>query len=110
MKTGALIRTAIEGAAVICTSPPEMRQNLREFGEQLGLAFQLADDILDYQPQAPEKSGFPYLMGLDRTKSKLHQTTQKALLHLNPLGPMARELKILTEWNVQRAGVNHESP
>ena len=102
MKTGALIRVSIEGAAVACGAPPEIRQNLKEFGEKLGLAFQLADDILDYNPQSPEKSGFPYLMGLASTRSQLSEISQTAIALLSPLGVAARELKDLTLWNAQR--------
>ena len=47
MKTGALIRFACEAGAIVAGSPAEDRAALRRFGERIGLAFQLADDILD---------------------------------------------------------------
>ncbi len=47
MKTGALIRFACEAGAIIAGASAENRQRLRRFGEKIGLAFQLADDILD---------------------------------------------------------------
>ncbi|MFS2153511.1 polyprenyl synthetase family protein [Rhizobium sp. Rhizsp42] len=47
MKTGALIRFACEAGAIVAGSPTEDRATLRRFGERIGLAFQLADDILD---------------------------------------------------------------
>jgi farnesyl diphosphate synthase len=47
MKTGALIRFACEAGAIVAGSPAEDRATLRRFGERIGLAFQLADDILD---------------------------------------------------------------
>jgi farnesyl diphosphate synthase len=52
MKTGALIRFACEAGALIAASPPEDRRRLRTFGEKIGLAFQLADDILDLTSDA----------------------------------------------------------
>ena len=47
MKTGALIRFACEAGAIIAGASAENRQRLSRFGEKIGLAFQLADDILD---------------------------------------------------------------
>lgn len=47
MKTGAIIRFACEAGAVIAGAADEDRQRLRRFGEKIGLAFQLADDLLD---------------------------------------------------------------
>jgi farnesyl diphosphate synthase len=47
MKTGALIRVACEAGAIVAGATAEDRARLRSFGERIGLAFQLADDILD---------------------------------------------------------------
>ena len=47
MKTGALIRFASEAGAIISGASMEDRKRLRIFGEKIGLAFQLADDLLD---------------------------------------------------------------
>jgi farnesyl diphosphate synthase len=47
MKTGALIRFACEAGAIVAGASAEDRATLRRFGERIGLAFQLADDILD---------------------------------------------------------------
>ena len=52
MKTGALIRFACEAAAIIAGAAEEDRQRLRAFGERIGLAFQLADDLLDLTADA----------------------------------------------------------
>jgi farnesyl diphosphate synthase len=52
MKTGALIRFACEAGAIIAGAPAEDRQRLRIFGEKTGLAFQLADDLLDLTADA----------------------------------------------------------
>jgi farnesyl diphosphate synthase len=52
MKTGALIRFACEAGAIIAGAPAEDRQRLRQFGEKIGLAFQLADDLLDLTSDA----------------------------------------------------------
>ncbi|MFA6155619.1 polyprenyl synthetase family protein [Mesorhizobium sp.] len=47
MKTGALIRFACEAGALVAGAPVEDRERLAEFGSAIGLAFQLADDLLD---------------------------------------------------------------
>ncbi|MBB5573753.1 MULTISPECIES: polyprenyl synthetase family protein [Rhizobium] len=52
MKTGALIRFACEAGAIIAGASAENRQRLRTFGEKIGLAFQLADDLLDLTADA----------------------------------------------------------
>ena len=52
MKTGALIRFACEAGAIIAGAPGEDRKRLRIFGEKIGLAFQLADDLLDLTADA----------------------------------------------------------
>jgi farnesyl diphosphate synthase len=52
MKTGALIRFACEAGAMIAGAAAEDRARLRRFGEKIGLAFQLADDILDLTADA----------------------------------------------------------
>ncbi len=52
MKTGALIRFACEAGAIIAGASAEDRRRLRTFGEKIGLAFQLADDLLDLTADA----------------------------------------------------------
>ncbi len=52
MKTGALIRFACEAGAIIAGASSDDRQRLRAFGEKIGLAFQLADDLLDLTADA----------------------------------------------------------
>lgn len=52
MKTGALIRFACEAGAIIADASDEDRRRLRTFGEKIGLAFQLADDLLDLTADA----------------------------------------------------------
>jgi farnesyl diphosphate synthase len=52
MKTGALLRFACEAGAIVAGRGAEDRQRLRDFGEKIGLAFQLADDLLDITADA----------------------------------------------------------
>ncbi|MEN8141482.1 MAG: polyprenyl synthetase family protein [Thermodesulfobacteriota bacterium] len=55
-KTGALISSACEVGAIFAEASPEQRQALRTYGDGLGLAFQMVDDLLDYQGD-PERTG-----------------------------------------------------
>ena len=52
MKTGALIRFACEAGAIVAGAPADDRERLGEFGSAIGLAFQLADDLLDLTANA----------------------------------------------------------
>ena len=54
MKTGALIRFACEAGAIIAGAPRDDRERLAEFGSAIGLAFQLADDLLDLTADASQ--------------------------------------------------------
>lgn len=79
LKTGALIKVAIEGAAVVCGTPTPVRAQLAEYGRLLGLAFQVADDILDYDPEHPELCSLTASMGMEKTKAYLDKLSQQAV-------------------------------
>jgi farnesyl diphosphate synthase len=70
MKTGALLRFACEAGAILAGAEAEDRQRLRRFGEILGLAFQLADDVLDVTADA-ETMGKATGKDADRGKATL---------------------------------------
>jgi len=99
MKTGALIRVACEGAAVICRLNDEKKKYCREFGENLGFAFQLADDLLDSQEGKIEKGSFPDLLGLEKTKEILLQTSEASTRLLQKMGIDSGRLHNLVEYN-----------
>jgi geranylgeranyl diphosphate synthase type II len=102
LKTGALIRVSVEGAAVIARVPADERVALRELGARLGLAFQLADDILDYDPKAIEPSGLPAIVGLEGTQERLEKTTARAAELLGRYGALGEGLKAMIEFNLKR--------
>jgi geranylgeranyl diphosphate synthase type II len=101
LKTGALIRVAAEGAAHILGLPKESREKVRKFGEKLGLAFQLKDDILDSQEKI-EKGSFPELLGLEQTESYLNEVTQEAHALLQQLSIEKSALADLLKMNLHR--------
>ena len=101
-KTGALIRVSVEAAAVLCQASPNQVAALREFGEHLGLAFQLADDIEDFDPAKPEKISYVSLLGLDQTRNRLRETSTAALNCLKEFGTEADDLRFMITFNHDR--------
>lgn len=100
LKTAALIAVSLEGAAVIAGVDQNQRQALKKFGEYLGEAFQVADDILDYEPGHPEGSSYVNLHGLENTKIYLNELTQKAISLISFI--KEPELKDLCIFNQER--------
>ncbi|MER0239387.1 polyprenyl synthetase family protein [Fulvimarina sp. MAC8] len=104
MKTGALIAFACEGGAVAGSASDDDQQRLRRFGETIGLAFQLADDLLDETADAAQlgkaagkdrargKKTLPALRGIDWTRKRLAELVAEAEAELAPFGEKARVL------------------
>lgn len=104
MKTGALIRFACEAGAIIAGSDASELQRLRSFGEKIGLAFQLADDLLDLTSDAATmgkatgkdatrgKGTLVALHGEAWANARLQQLVQEAADLLAPYGTRAEIL------------------
>ena len=104
MKTGALIRFACEAGAIIAGASAGDRQTLRTFGEKIGLAFQLADDILDLTSDAEAmgkatgkdaargKGTLVGLRGIDWADATLTRLVDEAAALLAPYGSKASVL------------------
>ncbi|RVC83364.1 polyprenyl synthetase family protein [Mesorhizobium sp. M4A.F.Ca.ET.022.05.2.1] len=105
MKTGALIRFACEAGAIVAGAPPEDRERLAEFGSAIGLAFQLADDLLDLTADAHQmgkatgkdaaagKATLVALHGADWARKQLNGLVGQAHALLDPYGERAALLK-----------------
>ncbi|WP_184875730.1 polyprenyl synthetase family protein [Mesorhizobium sangaii] len=105
MKTGALIRFACEAGALVAGAPAEDRERLAEFGSAIGLAFQLADDLLDLTADAGQmgkatgkdaaagKATLVALHGANWARSQLHGLVDQAHELLAPYGEQAALLK-----------------
>lgn len=105
MKTGALIRFACEAGAIVAGAPPADRERLAEFGSAIGLAFQLADDLLDLTADAKQmgkatnkdaaagKATLAALHGPDWARGQLHGLIDQAHALLEPYGDAAGLLK-----------------
>jgi geranylgeranyl diphosphate synthase type II len=102
MKTGALIRVSAEGAALICGLPSEKIQLCHQFGERLGLAFQIQDDLIDAK-EKQEQGSFPAVLGLEQTEKYLKDLNQSALQNLSDLGIPEGPLRELIIYNQNRS-------
>src|SRR5689334_2343981 len=108
-KTGALIRAACSLGGMAAGAPPESLDALRAYGQDIGLAFQIADDVLDATGTSEElgkpagrdaelsKSTYVALLGVDAARAEAHRLAAAATAHLeqagvpsDPLGALAR--------------------
>jgi geranylgeranyl diphosphate synthase type II len=101
MKTGALIRVSCESSGLVCGLPAEKNQLLKEFGEWLGVAFQIADDILDAQ-EKEEVGSYVSNLGLEGSKKELEFFTQQSLQILDELNLTNSLLSELVRYNKSR--------
>jgi len=102
LKTGALIRASVEGAAVISECELGVRQALAEFGKSLGLAFQIADDLEDHSDDSLEPTSFTTVLGKERSKELLKTVTNAALEALSAAKMDQTPLVDITRYNLTR--------
>ncbi|HXC16101.1 MAG TPA: farnesyl diphosphate synthase [Holophagaceae bacterium] len=114
LKTGALLRAATELGAILAGADATQRAALRAYGEAIGLAFQIQDDILDAtasdttlgkragKDQGRGKITYPALLGLDGARSALREATESALCPLRSL-PNPSSLEAWAQYLAQRA-------
>ena len=112
MKTGALIRFACEAGAILGRAAPEQRRALIVYGERLGAAFQIADDLLDTQGDAAVmgkaarkdrgKATLVSVLGLQAAKARLATLEAEALAALDPFGERADILREAARFVVTR--------
>lgn len=106
-KTAAMIIASLKLGAMAANATPRTLGIMEEFGDNLGLAFQVIDDILDVT-QSSEKLGksagkdaaagkttYPALLGLEASQKEAARLTEKALAALSPLGERAVTLRAL---------------
>lgn len=101
-KTGALIAVSVEGAAVACEVDAETRQKLKAIGGLIGFSFQVADDLLDHDPEKPEASSFPALMGYEETYRSLIKLSEQALSECKNLPFSTQDLEAVIKFNRDR--------
>lgn len=114
LKTGALIAFSVEAGAILARIPPEGRAPLRAYSRDIGLAFQIADDIMDvegdealagkalHKDEAAGKATFVTLMGVERAREQATALVDQAIGHLASYGDEATLLRAIARYVVER--------
>ncbi|MFV0643823.1 MAG: polyprenyl synthetase family protein [Sphingomonadaceae bacterium] len=114
LKTGALLGAAVEMGAILSRVPAEGRSALRNYARDIGLAFQIADDLLDHDGDEARtgkalrkdkdqgKLTFVSLMGSEKAREQAHRLAQQAIGHLGGFGPDANVMRQLANYIVER--------
>jgi geranylgeranyl diphosphate synthase type II len=113
-KTAALIRASVVAGALCAGAGPEDVARLRRFGEMIGWAFQVTDDILDVEESsialgktagkdiAQQKATYPAVYGLERSHEIAKELATKAIAELAPYAERAERLREIAEFLVLR--------
>ena len=113
-KTGALIVAAVKSGAIIFNARKDKIQALAEYGINVGLAFQIADDILNVEGDrelmgketgsdaAHNKLTYPSLLGLNLAKEKLAKYIDTAVASLSGFDERARPLIVIARYIMER--------
>ena len=113
-KTGALIRAAASAGAVMAGATDEIARAVDDYGRQVGLAFQIIDDILDVESDAQQlgktagkdakasKPTYPSLYGLDASKRLAAERHEAAVAALHSVGLGHGRLTDIAAWVIQR--------
>ncbi len=113
-KTAALIRASVVAGTIGGGADDENVARLKRFGETIGWAFQVVDDILDVEESsaalgktagkdaAQKKATYPSLYGLEKSRQFAKELEARAMAELEPYGTRAARLKELAELIVQR--------
>jgi farnesyl diphosphate synthase len=114
LKTGRLLGFACESGAILGGADPAARAALRGFGEELGLAFQIADDILDetgdeaavgkrlHKDSAQHKATLPARLGLNAAAAEARALVAAATARLDRFGAAADGLRAVAHFVVDR--------
>ena len=113
-KTGRLLAASLELGAVVAGADKQVRESLLDYGQQVGLAFQVADDLLDVEGdinRTGKTSGrdahlgkwtYPALAGNDTSRRLARNCIASACAAVEPLGEAGEPLKVLAEFVIER--------
>jgi farnesyl diphosphate synthase len=114
LKTGALLGAAVEMGAILGRVTEEGRGHLRFYARDIGLAYQIADDLLDSEgdesktgkalrkDSGQQKATFVSLMGVDKARDQARALAEQAIGHLSGHGREADTLRSLARFIVER--------
>lgn len=113
-KTAALLTASVVSGAVYAGGEDEAVTSIRAFGQSVGLAFQIVDDVLDVtqtseqlgktagKDTAAEKATYPSLFGVEQSLKKADDLVRSACASLDRFGDRAQTLKCLAHFLVER--------
>ncbi|MDO8644935.1 MAG: polyprenyl synthetase family protein, partial [bacterium] len=114
LKTGKLLQVAVVTGGKVGGGNTFQIEALSQYGRAIGLAFQIADDILDVEgwenknwknsggDAKHEKATYPAVFGLDTSKKKAEELVVEAVTALKNFGPEAEPLRQIASYIVQR--------
>lgn len=114
MKTGELIAVSCEAGAILGKASEHAHLQLHAYAHDIGLAFQIADDLLDVEGDAAAvgkatgkdaaagKATFVSLLGVERAREQAKMLSRQAQEHLEPFGDIAEPLRALAHFIVNR--------
>ncbi|HWF13535.1 MAG TPA: farnesyl diphosphate synthase [Candidatus Acidoferrales bacterium] len=113
-KTAALIRASVVAGAISGGGEEKDVEHLRRFGETIGWAFQVVDDILDVEESsaslgktagkdvAQKKATYPSIYGLEKSRQFAKELEERAMAEIEPYGERASRLRELADMIVHR--------
>jgi farnesyl diphosphate synthase len=114
LKTGAIIEFSCIAGPILGQAPADAHRALRDYARDLGLAFQIADDLLDIESsedvtgkpvgrdQAAGKATFVSLLGVEGARKRARELADQAAAHLAPFGARAELLSDMAQFVVER--------
>lgn len=113
-KTGALITAALVGGGLVGGGEKKLLQDLRQFGRQIGLAFQIQDDLLNVIGKSRltgkgtgtdarrSKATYPAKIGVERSRQRARELIEAACRQLAPWGPKTEPLAAVSHYIISR--------
>ncbi|MGE0085368.1 MAG: polyprenyl synthetase family protein [Desulfococcaceae bacterium] len=114
LKTGALIQAAVQCGALLGGGSPEQTDKLGIYAKNIGLAFQVTDDILNVEgdpeimgkaagtDQNRSKSTWPSLMGMEKSRIFVRELVSRAVLSLEGFDSKSKPMRAIAEYIPQR--------
>ena len=113
MKTAALLSYSALAPAIVLESGEKVEEALHQYGESIGLAFQIIDDILDVEGKTEDlgktagkdhhsrKATYPSILGIEKSRSLARELTNKAIAAISSLDQFSY-LRLLAEFILER--------
>ncbi|MEN8445497.1 MAG: polyprenyl synthetase family protein, partial [Cyanobacteria bacterium J06555_13] len=113
-KTAALLEVSVTSGAILAGAEPAVVERLKRYAQQIGLAFQIVDDILDItstsealgksvgKDVAAQKATYPSLWGLEESQRKADRLIADAIAQLSEFGEKAQPLAAIAQYVTAR--------